>query len=292
MSYEIRILEKSEWPELLNEIPDPPAKLRCAGNLPPKENKLLTIVGSREMTPYGKEVIAMIVGWLRGQPVSIVSGLAFGVDYTAHRCALKEGLHAICIPGSGLSQRVMYPRTNQMLAYEIIENGGLLLSEFDDEFRATPWSFLQRNRIIAGISHVTLIIEAKERSGALATARLALNYNRDVAVVPGNIFSPQSQGVNKLLRDGAHAILEKQDILNLLGLKEKEIINTKGQQTLFGNLSQEEKEILDILQDGALSTDLIIAQSSMSASTVLAIISSLSLKGLVRESMGEIAINN
>ncbi len=293
MSYEIKDLPVSDWPPLLEHIPDPPEKLRFAGTLPPKENILLAVVGSRAMTPYGKEAIETIIGWLKGAPVTIVSGLALGVDGTAHRQALKNNLHTIAVPGSGLSRRVIYPSNHGTLADEIIESGGALLSEYEDEFRAAPWSFLKRNRIMAGMCHASLIIEAKGRSGALVTARLAMEYNRDVGVVPGSIFSEQSQGVNKLLRDGAHAILEKQDIFDLLKLN----LSTSsgqdtGQQNLFGNLSQEEKEIMDLLQNGPLETDEIIAQSSMSASTVLSIISSLSLKGIVRETMGQIEAVN
>lgn len=290
MSYEIQDLPEKDWPALLKEIPDPPTKLRFAGTLAPTENILLAVVGSREMTPYGKEAIEKIMSWLKGSSVTIVSGLALGVDGTAHRQALKNNLHAIAVPGSGLSSRVMYPPSNAPLADEIIENGGGLLSEFEDEFRATPWSFLKRNRIMAGMSHATLVIEAKERSGALVTARLAMEYNRDVGMVPGSIFSAQSQGVNKLLRDGAHAIIEKQDIYELLRIKfdtEKKIDN---QKTLFENVSPEEKEIMNFLKDGPKEVDEIIANTSLSASTALSVISSLSLKGLVNELMGQIEL--
>jgi len=289
MSYEIQDLPVSDWPPLLKHIPDPPEKLRFSGTLPPKENKLLAVVGSREMTPYGKEVIETIMGWLKGAPVSIISGLALGVDGTAHRQALKNGLHTVAVPGSGLSQRVMYPSNNARLAEEIIESGGALISEFDDNFRATPYSFPQRNRIMAGMADATLIIEAKDKSGSLITARLAIDYNRDVGVVPGNIFSPQSQGVNKLLRDGAHAILEKRDIYELLKLKLEDVEQNNNQEKLFG-LSPEEEEIVELLKNGPKETDEIIEHTSLSASTALSVISSLSLKGLIKEAMGQIEL--
>lgn len=292
MSYEIHDLPHEDWPPLLKQIPDPPQKLRFAGTMTPNGNKLLAVVGSREMTPYGKEAIETIMGWLKGAPVTIVSGLALGVDGTAHRGALRNNLHTISVPGSGLSQRVMYPSNNAKLAEEIVESAGGLLSEFEDDFRATPFSFPQRNRIMAGMSDATLIIEAKDKSGSLITARLALEYNRDVGIVPGNIFSPQSQGVNKLLRDGAHAIIEKQDIFELLKLKIDAISDNATQKTLFEKLSPEEKEIIDLLQSGAKETDEIITQSSLTPSMVLAIISSLSLKGLIKEQMGEISLNS
>lgn len=291
MSYEIRDLLKDEWPPLLKQITDPPKKLRFAGILPPKENKLLTIVGSREMTPYGKESLNTIVDWLRGMPVTIVSGLALGIDAASHRASLRNNLHTIAVPGSGIDRRVIYPANNARLADEIIENGGGLLSEFDDNFRATPFSFPQRNRIMAGMSNATLIIEAKEKSGSLITARLALEYNRDVGVVPGSIFSPQSQGVNKLLRDGAHAIVEKQDIFELLKLEYKENeITSKNQARLFDDLTPEEKEVVDFLKNGGKEVDEIIANTSLSPSAVLAIISSLSLKKIIVEEMGNVSL--
>lgn len=292
MSYEIHDLPHEDWPPLLKQIPDPPKALRFAGAMAPDENKLLAIVGSREMTPYGKEAIETIMNWLKGAPVTIVSGLALGVDGTAHRSALRNGLHTVAVPGSGLSRRVMYPSNNARLAEEIVEVGGGLLSEFDDNFRATPFSFPQRNRIMAGMSDATLIIEAKDKSGSLITARLALEYNRDVGIVPGSIFSQQSQGVNKLLRDGAHAIIEKQDIFELLKLKIDTVESSSTQGTLFEKLSSEEKEIIDLLQDGAKDIDTIITQSSLAPSVVLSIVSSLSLKGLIREEMGEISLNS
>ncbi len=286
MSYEIHDLPHEDWPPLLNQIPDPPKKLRFAGKLPPKENILLAVVGSRSMSPYGKEAVELIIGWLKGAPVSIVSGLALGIDGTAHRAALKNNIHTIAIPGSGLSKRVMYPSTHKPLSEEIIDAGGGLLSEYEDEFQATPWSFLKRNRIIAGVCHATLIIEAKGKSGALVTGRLAMEYNRDVGVVPGSIFAEQSQGVNKLLRDGAHAILEKQDIFDLLKLK----LDKNEQQTLFNELTPEEKKIIEILKHGPREIDEITAISSFSISTTLSIISSLSLKGLIKEEMGNIQL--
>ncbi len=287
MSYEIKDLPQKEWPELLHQMPDPPKSLRLAGTLSPKENKLLAVVGSRAMTPYGKEAVDTIISWLRGTPVTVVSGLALGVDTAAHRSALRNNLHTIAVPGSGLSQRVMYPSSHAELAKEIVEAGGALISEFEDELRAAPWTFPQRNRIMAGMSHATLIIEAKEASGSLITARLAIEYNRDVGVVPGSIFSPHSQGVNKLLKDGAQAIVEKDNLYALLGLK-VESGKTVNQQHLPNFLTPEENEILDYLKNGSKETDEIIENTSLSASVVLAVISSLSLKGLVKEIMGRI----
>src|SRR3989344_3312525 len=188
MSYTIRELQKGEFPPLLDEIPDPPKKLNCAGNLPYPENKILCIVGARKFTSYGKEACEELIKGLRGYPITIVSGLALGTDSIAHRAALANNLQTVAIPGSGLNPDILYPRSHLRLAEEIIENGGGLLSEFDDDFRATLWSFPQRNRIMAGISHAVFVIEAEIKSGTLITSRLATEYNRDVLTLPGSIF--------------------------------------------------------------------------------------------------------
>ncbi len=290
MSYEIRDWPYEDWPTLLKEIPDLPQKLKISGTPPPKENKLLAVVGSRDMTPYGKEVLETTIGWLRGAPVSIISGLALGVDAAAHRAALRNGLHTVAVPGSGLEERVIYPRNHENLAKEIVESGGALISEFDDNFRARPESFPKRNRIMAGMSHATLIIEAKDASGSLITGRLALEYNRDVGIIPGPIFSPQSQGTNRLLRDGAQAITEKADLYMLLGLAIDEKTPYLNQEKLFELLSPEEREIIDLLKDGGKEMDEIIEQSSLNTSAVLTVVSSLSLKGIVIEQMGQIEL--
>ena len=195
---EIRDLPKKDFPPLLNEINDPPKSLRIVGEIPQTE-KYLAVVGSRKYSEYGKAVCEKLIEGLRGYPITIVSGLALGMDSIAHRAALKAGLPTIAIPGSGLDEKAIYPSTHLNLAKEIVESGGCLLSEFEPDFKATNWSFIQRNRIGAGLSDAVLLIEAEEKSGTLTTARLATDYNREVLVVPGNISSPTSKGTNELL---------------------------------------------------------------------------------------------
>ena len=213
-SYTIDTLSREEFPPALLEIPQVPEKLFVAGELPnPSEYYYLSVVGSRKYTSYGKEVCERIISGLAGYPICIVSGLAMGIDGIAHRAALDAGLRTIAVPGSGLDQSVIYPRTHLGLAKEIIENGGTLLSEYEPDFRATPWSFPQRNRIMAGLSQGVLIIEAEEKSGTLITARMALDYNRNVFTVPGPIFSATSKGTNNLLRQGATPIPSAKNFL-------------------------------------------------------------------------------
>ena len=213
MSYQIRELSKNEFPASLLEIPQPPKKLYVAGELPPEGSILLAVVGSRKYTSYGADACEKIIEGLSGYPIVIVSGLALGIDALAHKAALKAGLKTLAVPGSGIDSKVIYPRTNLSLAEEIVEKGGCLLSEYEPDFQASTWSFPARNRIMAGLSRAILVIEAGERSGTLITARLATEYNRDVYVIPNGIFSPGSQGSNKLLKQGAYPITESSDIL-------------------------------------------------------------------------------
>src|SRR3989338_8094698 len=202
----IRALKPEEYPKLLKEINDPPEQLRYEGELPREGNKLLAIVGSRKFTTYGREVCESLIAGLSGAPVTIVSGLALGIDSIAHRAALRADLQTIAIPGSGLDRKVLHPHSHVNLAEEIIENGGGLISEYDDLMPAGVWAFPRRNRIMAGLCHATLVIEAERKSGTLITSRLATEYNREVGAVPGSIHSPSSEGPHMLIRLGAALI--------------------------------------------------------------------------------------
>src|SRR5690606_14344128 len=176
----IRALSFEEFPPLLKEIPDAPEKLFHAGAAIREENALLAVVGSRKYTEYGKRATEAIIAGLAGMNVTIVSGLALGIDAIAHRSALKAGLQTIAVPGSGLDPDHIYPGAHRGLASEILKKGGSLLSELEPTAAVFPSNFPRRNRIMAGMSHATLVIEAAPRSGTLITARLALEYNREV----------------------------------------------------------------------------------------------------------------
>jgi DNA processing protein len=152
MNYPVRKLSPKEFPTLLKEIPDPPEQLFVRGNLPTK-SKILSVVGARAYSSYGKDVCEMLIDGLRGHDVAIVSGLALGIDSIAHKSALSAGLFTLAVPGSGLNDEVLYPSTHKKLAHDILDAGGGLLSEFEPDFKATPWSFPQRNRIMAGLAH-------------------------------------------------------------------------------------------------------------------------------------------
>ena len=220
MSFPIREVLAAEFPALLREIPQPPTSLNYRGVLPPAHLTLLSVVGSRKYTSYGTQVVDELIGGLKKYPIGIVSGLALGIDSLAHEAALKNNLYTLSIPGSGLSDEVLYPATHKSLAQRILAAGGGLLSEFAPDFKATDWSFPQRNRLVAGISRATLLIEAAEKSGTLITARLATDYNRELLVVPGSIFSKTSAGVHQFLKLGATPVTTAKDILDVLGIAE------------------------------------------------------------------------
>ncbi|MEA2112874.1 MAG: DNA-processing protein DprA [Patescibacteria group bacterium] len=284
----INKLEKQDWPEALLEINDPPKQLYYRGEKPDITSIFLTIVGSRKYSQYGKEVCQKLISGLRGYNITIVSGLALGIDGIAHKTALETKLKTIAIPGSGIDDSVLYPKTNTSLAKKILKSGGTLLSEFEPLEKASHWTFPQRNRIMAGLTQVVLIIEATEKSGTLITARLALDYNREVCTVPASIFSHYSQGSNKLLRQGATTINNSQDLLRTLGFN---LDNQPTQDKLkLANCSAEEQQILELLKE-PLERNELIQKTNLTTSETNIILSSMEIKGLIKETLGKIHLN-
>jgi len=283
----IRELSPDEFPKRLLEIPDKPKKLFIRGKMPPEDGKWLAVVGSRKYTPYGRQVCEKLIAGLRGQPVVIVSGLALGIDALAHETALDNGLTCIAVPGSGLDPKVIYPASNYQLAERIVEKGGALLSEFEPDFQATTWSFPQRNRIMAGLSDAILVIEAEIKSGTLITSRLATDYNREVLTVPGSIFSSTSEGPHMLIRLGATPITTSKDILDSLGLVSESPLSAEDR---YKDTSLEEMAIIKLLAIPT-SRDELIRKSNMSVSRANSLLSVMEIKGLIKESAGEIRLS-
>ncbi len=281
----IRKLKLEEFPKSLLEIPQPPKTLYIRGELPEENSIFLSVVGSRGCTSYGKDVCEKLFAGLSGFPITIVSGLAMGIDTIAHKTALKNGLRTISFPGSGLEEKVLYPKTNINLSREIVESGGCLISEFEPDFVATQWGFPMRNRLMVGMSKAVLIIEAAEKSGTLITARLATDYNRDVLAIPGSINSLNSKGTNRLIREGATPITSVKDLLEALGFEVKD--EADKQAKLFEDCSPEEKKILDLLKE-PLSRDELIRELDMPTPEANAMLSIMEIKGLIKEEMGEI----
>ncbi len=282
----IKPLVSQNFPPQFSHIPQPPVQLYYQGTLPDWDGNFLTVVGSRKFSRYGQEVCEHLIKGLAGYPIIIVSGLALGIDSLAHEAALANGLTTIAFPGSGLDEKVLYPRSNIRLARKIVENNGALISEFDPLLRGAPYTFPQRNRLMAGLAKATLIVEASDKSGTLITARMALDYNREVLAVPGSIFNQGSSGPNRLIRDGATPITSSADILSVLGFdttKEEARMNP----TLFDSLSDPEKIICELLAREALPRDLLIEQLDFDIQTINSTLSIMEIKGIIKEAGGE-----
>lgn len=285
--YEIHKLENKFLPESLLEIPGPPKELFYTGTIPDwNENIFLTVVGTRRPTSYGRDIVDEMIAGLSGLPIIIVSGLAIGTDTLAHEAALRHNLKTIAFPGSGLDPSVLYPRQNMKLAEKILSNNGAMFSEYEPKFRATNYSFPQRNRLMAGLAKATLIIEATEKSGTLITARLALDYNREVLAIPGSIYSPQSIGPNFLIRSGATAITKPDDLREALGFAN----DKKPTETELPLLSPDEQKIFSHLKISSMTRDELIRQSGFDASYGNTLLIGLELKGLIKETFGEIRL--
>ncbi|PIR57997.1 MAG: DNA-protecting protein DprA [Parcubacteria group bacterium CG10_big_fil_rev_8_21_14_0_10_38_31] len=274
----------NDFPALLKEIPDPPKELYIEGEFPNENSIFLGVVGTRKFSTYGKQSCEKIIAGLRGYNIVIVSGLAIGIDAIAHRAALDAGLKTVAIPGSGIDRSVLHPRSNHRLADEIIRNGGALLSEFEPEMPAGIHTFPIRNRIIAGLSHATLVIEAPLRSGTSITARLALEYNRDVYAVPGSIFSINSIGSNKLIRQGATPITSSDELIDSLGLNPKE---SKQEEI---NFTDNERQILDALSEPT-ERDELSRSVKLTPRELNPLLMTMEIKGLIKEMSGKIFKN-
>lgn len=286
--YPIRELKKKEFPPQLLENSQPPEKLFIRGELPGPNTKLLCVVGSRRYTNYGKEACEKLIAGLRGYDVAIVSGLAIGIDGIAHEAAMNTGLKTIAVPGSGLSIEALHPQAHIGLAKKILDHGGCLLSEYEPGFKATQYSFPQRNRIMAGLSCAVLIIEAETKSGTMITSRLATEYNKDVLTVPGSIFSKTSEGPHLLIRLGATPITNSKELVQALGFEDKDS-TPRNLQLEYSECSPEEQAVIKILHEPMTKDDLIHALD-IPINQANAVLSIMELKGLIKESLGEIRL--
>ena len=279
---EIRELERTEWPAQLLEIPQLPKRLWIRGALPPTGHKLLAVVGSRAMTRYGQEACQKLIAGLAGYPISIVSGLALGVDTCAHKAALSAGLHTLAFPGSGLDDSILYPRSNRPFAKEILAKGGGLLSEYEPKTPSHVRYFPERNRLMVGISDAVLVIEAGEKSGTLITARLASEYNRDLLCIPHRIGDPHSFGPHLFIRLGAALVTEPLHILEALHIPPREGGSTG---VAPSDLEDTELVIWSMLEEPK-TRDEILRESAAQAGETLTALVALELRGLIKEEFG------
>ena len=263
------------YPRLLAEISGRPSILYVRGELTPADDAPVAIVGTRRATPYGRQAAERIAAELAQAGVTVVSGLARGVDAVAHRAALEAGGRTIAVLGSGPD--VIYPAEHRRLAEQILESGAIL-SELPLGAKPDAQNFPARNRIVSGMTLGTLIVEAPLRSGALITASFAADQGREVFVIPGSIFAQTAEGTNALLRDGARLVRDGTDILEDLGLGGSGSVLTQSQMSLDEN----ERKLLAALGKEARHIDELAEEAEISAGAVSALMLTMELKGLVR----------
>jgi len=273
---DVLIYPDPEYPKILKEIPDPPGILYFKGKILPEDEIALAVVGSRKYSAYGKRATEQIVYPLARNHLTIISGLALGIDSIAHEVALKAEGRTIAVLGCGLDQ--IYPTSNIRLADRILASGGAIISEFPLGMPALRYNFPIRNRIIAGMSLGTLVIEATEISGSLLTAAAAIDYNREVLAVPGEIFAGNSLGTNKLIKMGAKIVTTYQDILEELKIEEKSKA-ANAREVLPAN--KEEENLLKLLREPLLA-DQIVVKSGYETSIVNSLLVQMEIKGLIR----------
>lgn len=278
---------ESDYPQSLLELSDPPALLYIKGTLESLNQPTVAVVGSRRATQYGYQSTEVIFRPIARCGITIVSGLALGVDTIAHKTAVENGGKTIAVLGCGLDQ--VYPTSNQHLAQKILDTGGALVSEFAPGLPSYRSNFPIRNRIIAGLSQLTVVIEALADSGALITARAALEYNREVGAVPGDINRPQALGPINLIKMGASVITSADDVLVALGL-EPGVEELSQQQSDLSQLSNNEKVVIEKLSREPVHVDKLSKEVMLDIADVNSALVMLELKGVVKNLGGNLYI--
>ena len=273
----------SHYPVLLKEISNPPYIIYKKGNLDLNLSPMISIVGSRKYTNYGSQVATSLAKDLVNAGIVIISGMALGIDTLAHQSAINNFGKTVAVLGNSLDNKNIYPRNNLNLSHEIMQNGALV-SEYPMEMPAGKFTFPARNRIIAGLSLGTIVIEAGEKSGSLITANMALEYNREVFSVPGSIFSPLSFGTNNLIKSGARVVTNIKDILEELDLSRKILPEEKLPKNPTNN---EEKILLKILSSDPLHIDNIAKIAKLQTATCSGTLSMMEIKGWVKNIGGQ-----
>lgn len=272
-------IQDENYPKLLKEIYSPPALLYVRGKITPENNLCLGIVGSRRVSFYGKQVTPLLAAELAQAGLTIVSGLAKGVDTLAHQSTLEVGGNTIAVLGCGVERQSVYPYCNRNLAEKIVQSGGAIISEFPIGTQPLPQYFPQRNRIISGLSKGVLVIEAAQKSGALITARDALEQNRDVFALPGPIFASNSFGPNNLIKMGAKLVNQADDILQEFNLSLPSGSSSKKEITADNT---DEAALLKHLSHEPIHIDKIIASSKLTTATVSSTLTMMEIKGKIK----------
>lgn len=280
--FEIITIANPEYPAALRNIYDPPPFLFVAGFLNPLDEAAISIVGSRNATEYGKNIASKLAGELSHNGITIVSGMALGIDSAAHQGALGNGGQTIAVLGSGID--VIYPPENKNLYHQISENGAVI-SEFTPGTKPEPMYFPRRNRVISGLSQAVVVVEAGYKSGALLTADLALSQGRKLFAVPGNLSSKMSYGTNELIKTGAVLLSSIEDIFSVLPHLKKDYIAPK--QVVPDDLSEGESLVFCTLSSTPKQLDILVRECDLAVSEATAYLLSLELRGLVKQLSGK-----
>jgi DNA processing protein len=284
----IRVLwmEDEQYPQRLKNCTDAPILLYYNGNADLNIEKVVAIIGTRKSTDYGHRITEDLLNGLKGQENMIISsGLAHGIDALAHKHSLQVGLPTVGVLGHGLDR--IYPAGNKQLAKEMTEHGGLL-SEFPSGTLPDKSNFPMRNRIVAGISDVTIVVESDIKGGALITARIAASYNREVAAFPGRVYDTRSSGCNELIRTNTAAMITGADdlleLMNWSNSKKSKAV----QKQLFIQLSEDEQKIINLLQTkDSVHADEILYQTGISNSQLAAVLLQLEMQGIIKALPGK-----
>jgi len=289
-TYQIQVLSylDENYPYRLKHCEDAPVTIFTLGNIPFNTSQVLSVVGTRRATHYGKAFCDKIMQDLKNNNLNvlIVSGLAYGIDIAAHKAAIDNGLPTVAVVAHGLDQ--IYPADHKKYASKILDNGGLI-SEFLSKTPPDKGNFVKRNRIIAGMSDATLVVESKRDGGAMITAEIAFSYNRDVLALPGKISDTYSEGPNFLIKSNKAALVESaEDICKVLGWTFK-AKNDKIDIPLVFEINEDEKKIIDILKDkGDATIDLIALAANLPVSKVSVLLLNMEFNGIIRSLPGKV----
>lgn len=268
--------EESEYLQIVNSIAKPPKSFHYCGTLPNERRPTVAIVGTRKPTAYGKEVTHRLAYDLAQKGIVVVSGLALGIDTIAHSAALNAGGTTIAVLGNGLPD--IYPATNAQLGRKIVKQGGALISEYALGEKARPHYFLERNRLVAGLSDAIIITEAALRSGTLNTAAHALEQGKDVFVVPGNITNPLSAGCNALIKQGAFLLTEAADVLDRIA----PTANMNHQTSLPLGHTELETTIISLINQGVRDGDELLEKAACNPTEFATTLTMMELTGSIR----------
>ena len=285
------LLGQPDYPQRLSECPDAPIVLFYMGEADLNQQRVINIIGTRHATPYGHDLIRHLVADLKTMGIMplVVSGLAYGIDVCAHREALSQGMETVGVLAHGLDE--LYPPRHRETAKQMLHQGGLL-TEYMSETRADKVNFVKRNRIVAGVSDATILVESAVRGGGLITCGIAQDYNRAVFAFPGPVGAPYSEGCNQLIRNnGAQLITSAQDLVESLGwqtaLQLQQAKQAGIERSLFVDLSAEEQTVVDVLrQSGDIQLNILAVKTNIPIGQLTALLFQLEMKGIVRPLAG------